>query len=751
MRAIHWVTPVLLLLGCAAGGSAPRAGGLDGAMGALPVQRVRLYETGVAYFERAGKLRPGADTISLPASHVDDALKSLIVLSDGGRVRVSGVEFASVLSQALARVQAGLPTGKQGGLTYPMLLASLRGVEVLVKRKDGAELRGRLVDVSEIEAGRSAVRASPKDEGEESSDENGEAASEPATKADAAPVTKEGRASRHAGLTHYSVTLLATDGGVVRFASSEVQSLRPADPRLAARLDSAVSTNSQRGAQSARELKVSAVGSAPVRIGYVTETPVFRVTYRLMFGAGDTTAHLQGWVLVHNDTDEPWRDVALEIVNGRPDSFLVPLTAPRYLRRELAAPSEEMSTLPQLATRTADQIWGDHDDSLDDVGDAYAAGGLGLSGIGEGGGGQGYGAGHGSVGGSYRTTRSASSDLLVGNLAELAGSYASLNSAQFLYRMREAVTLGAHASTLVPFTEVALGVEQMTRFQWGQPEGRVAVRVTNASGQTLPEGPLAIYDHSGLAGEGALPRLVSGKDTWVSYGADLDLELTTQPPLVDTSRTQLVRFENGQLVEHYLRHREFPLQLTNKSALARRACIEVSLVDNAKLGGADRVLYDGGSRRPLAVFDLKPQSQLERTLVFDEGLRKARAVASLGAAELGDILRETEVAPPSREILKEAFDFVTKRADSSRTREKTRQALTRLEADIKRLEGTLEKLGNAGGEGLAPLTKRLITLEDQRHRLEMDEQALVDAEQQRLPALTAILERLNGVAPQPKR
>src|SRR6186713_1587782 len=128
MRAILWMTPVLLsLVGCAAGGATPRAGGLVDAVGPLPVRRVRLYETGVGYFERAGRLRPGADTISLPASHVDDALKTLIVLSDGAGVRVSGVEFASVLSQALARVQAGLPTGKEGGLTYPMLLASLRG------------------------------------------------------------------------------------------------------------------------------------------------------------------------------------------------------------------------------------------------------------------------------------------------------------------------------------------------------------------------------------------------------------------------------------------------------------------------------------------------------------------------------------------------------------------------------------------------------------------------------------------------
>jgi hypothetical protein len=267
----------------------------------------------------------------------------------------------------------------------------------------------------------------------------------------------------------------------------------------------------------------------------------------------------------------------------------------------------------------------------------------------------------------------------------------------------------------------------------------------------LPEGPLAIYEPSGLAGEGWLPRLVSGKDTWVSYGVDLDVELVTTGPLVDTSRTELVRFENGRLVEHFVRHREFQLQLSNKSGLFRRACVEVGLVANAKLGGAERVLYDGGSQRPLAVFELKPQSRSDRTLVFDEGLEKGRAASDLGGAELGELLREPDLPAQSQEILKEAHGFVMKRADATRIREQKRQTLGRLEADIKRLEGTLEKLDHAGGEGIAPLTKRLIALEDQRHRLETEEQALADAEEQRLPALVAILERLNGVAPATKR
>ncbi len=171
----------------------------------------------------------------------------------------------------------------------------------------------------------------------------------------------------------------------MRLDSQQIQSLRPTDPALAARLLSAIGTASERGAQAQRVLRISASGAAPVRIGYIAETPVWRVTYRMLLGNATEPATVQGWVLVHNDTDEAWNRTELEIVNGRPDSFLLPLTAPRYLRRPLATP-EEMSTLPQLSTKTADQIWGDRENPEEE---AFGAGGLGLSGIGEGGGGTG--------------------------------------------------------------------------------------------------------------------------------------------------------------------------------------------------------------------------------------------------------------------------------------------------------------------------------------------------------------------------
>ncbi|MFO0654793.1 MAG: hypothetical protein U0787_06910 [Polyangia bacterium] len=75
----------------------------------LPLRSVRLYETGIGYFERAGTLGSRATVLPVPAGHIDDALKTLVVLSRDQKTRVFGLEFASSVSPGMGRALAGLP------------------------------------------------------------------------------------------------------------------------------------------------------------------------------------------------------------------------------------------------------------------------------------------------------------------------------------------------------------------------------------------------------------------------------------------------------------------------------------------------------------------------------------------------------------------------------------------------------------------------------------------------------------------
>src|SRR5262245_38887207 len=118
----------------------------------LPLLRVRLYETGVGYFERTGPLGGRGVGLPVPAGHLDDALKTLVVLSDDPATRIGGIEFASSLSPGPARSLAGLPGSEDGApLGLSALLRGLRGANVDVATR-GGRVAGRLVEVLDAEA-----------------------------------------------------------------------------------------------------------------------------------------------------------------------------------------------------------------------------------------------------------------------------------------------------------------------------------------------------------------------------------------------------------------------------------------------------------------------------------------------------------------------------------------------------------------------------------------------------------------------
>jgi hypothetical protein len=184
----------------------------------LPLKRARLYETGVGYFERTGPITGGGVGLPVPAGHLDDALKTLVVLSDDPGAHVGSIEFPSSLSPARARSLAGLPSPEERTpLGLLSLLAGLRGANVDVQTGDG-RIVGRLVEVVPAAAGELEVCA--RDPGVETSS--------------AAPCTPRKQAS---------IVVLGTAGDIRRVPLEAVKSVRPTEPEFA---------RSRRGARRAR-------------------------------------------------------------------------------------------------------------------------------------------------------------------------------------------------------------------------------------------------------------------------------------------------------------------------------------------------------------------------------------------------------------------------------------------------------------------------------------------------------------------
>ena len=255
----------------------------------LPLKTLVLYENGVGYFERRGPVRPGSVAeIPLEPGQLDDVLKSLVVVSAQG---VASVEFAPPLSAEAARAMAGLPERDQQA-SLSNLCRSLTGVEVEIRREAGGLVKGRVIQVSEEALSRE--------------DKEGRPVAEP-------------------------TLLVFGEAGLAKVPLRLIEAVRPVGSQVALAWSRAVGATAL---QPERERLVvrGTSGGGPVAVGYTTEAPVWRTTYRLVMGKKQS--RLQGFALVHNDSDEAWDGVKVTLASGHPTSFLFPLAGPRYGRRD---------------------------------------------------------------------------------------------------------------------------------------------------------------------------------------------------------------------------------------------------------------------------------------------------------------------------------------------------------------------------------------------------------------------------------
>jgi len=648
----------------------------------LPLKRVRFYETGVAYFERSGAVGANAVMLPIPASHLDDALKTLVVYAKDGPSRVGGVEFPSSVSRGMGKALAGIESDATR-LGLVTLLESLKGAAVALELH-GEAVSGRLVDVL---AG---------------------AESDLTT---CVPIKADGKDAACQPQPLDSLVVLTKTRELRRLALRDIVGVRPLDAAFGARLGAALDALSGGSARVLKQLRVLARGQS-VSLGYVSEAPVWRASYRLVLDGAGKEAALQGWALVHNDTDENWRDVSVELVNGRPDSFLFPLAAPRYAERELVTPERELSTVPQLMRTTPDAMWTPGDE------ETYGSGSLSLRGVGQGGGGRGEGIGLGSIGTIGHHSAKApgdgasediGDDFTIGNLAGVATADGAENGALFRYTLADKLELAAHASALVPFLGERLTARTIALVAAPGSDARSAVYVTHGGEQTLPPGTIAVFGDGGFAGEAALPRLKPHATATLEYGADLDVSLA-QVADEQHDEPRALGFERSAVVEHYVRHHHVTDHVENRSGAPRSVFLTLGYVNNASVHGADELVYDSERQNAYAVFVLKARSEAERTLDVEEGLVRKHAVSTLTATELAELAEAASVPAAQRTIVRDAAALLAKAEAKRAELRRAKADLALREAEATRFREHARALGAA--RGTEQVVARLLAAED---------------------------------------
>jgi len=537
--------------------SAAGAASVPNAVRDLPVRKVVLYKNGVGYFEHAGQVNGNQRVaIDFSSSQLNDVLQSLTVLDEGGG-RVAAVNYNSTtpIEQQLKTLALGLKD-------FPATVAiyqSLRGQRVEVTGA-GAPLTGKLVNI----------------EFRKETDKNGQTSDD------------------------HNFLIVETDAGALRTAElTDAVSVRMIDPSLQKQFANYLDIVASAQDQQVRHLVLEdrGAGQRQLRVSYISEVPVWKSTYRIVFpreASGNTTtpsgnAIMQGWAVVDNTVGSDWDNVELSLVAGAPQSFIQPLSQPIYTHR----PEIPIATGEQIAPQTHQAAEMKQYDRVELAGklmnapaavmapnasesvvvNGQAIDSLGVAGM-EGtgsGSGSGYGAGVGGnigggvfrAGGVYRASDA------------IAEGDVSTNAFDdfFQYSLAQPVTIHKNESAMVPILQQDLPAEHVTLWSDGSRVPLRAVWLENTSKLTLDSGSFSIFESGEFAGEGLLDPIHPGEKRLLSYAADQAVKVH-RGGYMDTHTLHHIAMHEGVLVEQTTDVTESTYTVTNAADEKRMVIVE---------------------------------------------------------------------------------------------------------------------------------------------------------------------------------
>ncbi|MDR1231391.1 MAG: DUF4139 domain-containing protein, partial [Spirochaetaceae bacterium] len=445
----------------------------------LPLKKVSLLTSGVGYFEHAGNINGGAETVislSFPVAAMDDALKSLVVRDPRG----SGV-------------QVRYPSENYMWTALEDLAVDLRGwpdVTEILRRNQGAE-------VTIVSSLQPFTKAGPAQGGP---DESGDQTT-----------TTSGVL-----LSANNETLSVYDGGIHVVWTAALRSVSFTDPRLNEDLRKALAVISENRNSAARRVSVALEGNGArdVRLSYVIPAAVWKASYRLDLSG--QTPFLQAWAIVDNDSGSDWENTELTLVSGRPVSFVQQLYQPYRLLRpvkplEIAGAAEAQvyggAMMQEMAVA----------DTASGRNDALSARSMTYREKGE---------------PQAEASFAAASAPVAPSPMERGGSYASSAAADsgflFEWTFKEPVTVMRGQSVMLPLTEGAVEARKVLIFngraasaQGTHPQ--IGVELVNTTGQQLPPGPVTVFDNSSYAGDALVSFLGAGEKRLLSYADDLSV------------------------------------------------------------------------------------------------------------------------------------------------------------------------------------------------------------------------------------
>lgn len=638
----------------------------------LPVSRVVLYRSGVGYIERTGTVNGNARIqLSLREPQMNDILKSLVLVDfDGGRIEP--VQYTT--RDPLNRVLSSYAVNIADNPSRAELLKRLRGVPVEVFTQ--SPIKGTILSVEER-----VVR----------DEKSGQTRTEP--------------------MLH-----LFTNEGITTVALSEVSRFRVLDERLQKEMENALAALAS-GLDTNRkvlELAFTGRGQRRVLIGYITEMPLWKMSYRLVIPR-EGKPLLQGWAIVENTTDEDWENVQITVVSGKPVSFIQNLYEPIYIKRPEYRPRLDVGIMPEVPQAPLERDAEEMKKRAAPAPDAFGgAAGRPLA-LGE------------------------AREAMAESLEPMAEGQAA--GALFEYRVQTPVSIRRQQSAMLPVINQTIDAEPVSLYNPGRNAQHplFGVRLTNTTHLTLMEGPVTVYYDDAYGGD-ALLDTVEPEDTRViTYALDTNVEVSvdTGGIIREVLTTRIVR---GVLEQRTKLLRTTRYTLRNRGTQPRAVLVE------QPYDGEWTLLQPSAEERTRDFYRFRRALAANQTDTFE--VREERVVSETYALLTADIdslqlvLRNTRPSEAMRKAIQEIIERRRQIALLQSEVRREQQKIESIERDQERIRQNMAQLDRASDlykQYVQKLTQQEREIEGARERIERLQKQISDAQQ----ALNDYIQGLN--------
>lgn len=652
----------------------------DEAYDELPIRRVVLYRSGIAYVERQGTTDGQTLALQVQPDQINDILTTLTIIVDGGDNVASSVGLP--IERNVAHDLDALPpqVRQDGGVLA--LLRAFRGAHVRIEGRS-ANAEGRVVGTESL-------------------------------------ANEEGHQIQY-------VTILGDGGELRQFAIADIRRVDIENRSFEIGLERSLDVSLGEGDWKPVELTVHLSGSPPhdVFMSYVVAMPTWKPTYRVI-QQGDE-ARIQGWAVVDNVSGEAWDSVALSLVAGTPISFRYDLHTPRFVSRPdltargfsdqsaLVAPSVDDGLLAPgaAATGSAARPRAAREQARAEASlDRYA-----------------------------RPEEEAAEDEggwappPPQNLMAAAGPSAEGAALDNLFRydLPHGVTVADRGSALVTLLNESVDAENVLYFD---PRANAdhpyrALRLRNDTGFTLERGPLSIYSDGTFVGQAIGPRISEDEQVFLPYSVDARLRVSERTTTGDEG-VRLVRIADGVITSEVQQVNRRTLQVINNTGETARLFVRVPKRANWFLRAPESSSPDVIDQGDVwfVGFDLSAEGSQE--IVLEEATTTTRSVEvwSEVAADTFAVYVSRDDADPAlaeglRQILEQRSRIAalerdieqarTRRQDAYQRIAELRESVTAL-GDRRTSRELRERLEQRLGEQedtVASLTETIVAAEDE--------------------------------------